>query len=418
MRKLRFSGISAIVVLVLQASAFAAVDTNQIVDGAVTTAKIADGAVAAEKIADSAVTDAKISGPISASKISPVDLDADTVDGKHAVDLAPAVHSHSPSEVTGLEAALAGKAEMLHNHDTLYQQKYGKTAVVAKTGGDYTDPVAAMNDLAAWCGTPASDNPCLLKIMPGVYDLGATTLQMQGHVDIEGSGTNTTVLQGSPADAVVRGASSAELRNLKIEHTTGYGIYNAGVSPSISNVSIVTDGSNAVTATAIYNVDASPVFNDITIRCFGYAQNYNYEFAAVANRRGSPSFNNIKIDYTTASGSGIAFYSSESAALSINNLVLNSNSNTSATQFQTESPTLSNSVISSTGPAVWIAYNVNMKISNCTLNAANPGGSAIGSQGNPTSIARVVNTEINGQLTTNLKCMNNYDKDMVPVACP
>lgn len=30
------------------------------------------------------------------------------------------------------------------------QAKYGGVAVVAKSGGDYTDPVAAMADIATW----------------------------------------------------------------------------------------------------------------------------------------------------------------------------------------------------------------------------------------------------------------------------
>jgi hypothetical protein len=88
----------------------AGVKTPHLQNSAVTTLKIADGAV----------TDAKISGPISGAKISTSGLNADMVDGKHASELAPAVHVHSQSDVAGLAAALAGKSN-----------KYGKVAVVA-----------------------------------------------------------------------------------------------------------------------------------------------------------------------------------------------------------------------------------------------------------------------------------------------
>ena len=150
------------------------ITTNKVVDGAITTPKIVDGAMSTSKIADGAVTDAKISGTISASKISSTGLNADTIDGHHASDFAPATHSHAQSQVTSLESALQNKADANHNHDTVYQKKHGKVAVVAQSGGDYTNPVTAMEDAATWCGAPSETNRCLLKIMPGVYSIGST----------------------------------------------------------------------------------------------------------------------------------------------------------------------------------------------------------------------------------------------------
>src|SRR5512139_1804957 len=178
-----------------------AVTTSKIAVSAVTSSVIANGAVTNAKIADGAVTDAKITGPISAAKISSTGLNADTVDGKHAADLAPAVHAHPTSQVTGLDAALAGKAEVLHNHDNLYQQKYGRVAVVAQTGGDYTDPVAALADNGTWCGITGYQ--CLLKIMPGTYDIGANVLALLPNMDMEGSGENATIIRGGGANVIV-----------------------------------------------------------------------------------------------------------------------------------------------------------------------------------------------------------------------
>ncbi len=171
-----------------------AVTSFKVSDGAITTNKVVDGAVATGKIADGAVTDAKITGPISASKISSTGLNADTVDGIHAADLAPAVHTHGQSQVTGLEAALAGKSDVNHNHDALYQRKYGKVAVVAQSGGDYTSPVSALNDLGTWCGSPSETNRCLLKIMSGIYVENVTAAP---YVDIRGSSRSSTKIKGT-----------------------------------------------------------------------------------------------------------------------------------------------------------------------------------------------------------------------------
>lgn len=249
------------------------VKTGHIQDAAVTTAKIATGAVISATIADGAVTDAKITGEISASKISRSGLDADKVDGKHASDLAPSVHSHGESEVIGLTAALASKAS-----------KYGKTAVVARSGGDYPDPVAAMNALAAWCGTPSAENPCAVKIMPGIYAL-ETTLVMQPFVDIEGSGRTVTRIRADGSVptgvwggsnpyvpmGVVTGAGNSELSRLTIESVGSSGdVVNLGMynyladGQRVTDVAVVAWGDSPYTY-GVYNHNTSVVMTDVSI---------------------------------------------------------------------------------------------------------------------------------------------------------
>jgi hypothetical protein len=99
-----------------------------------------------------------------------------------------------------------------------------RVAIVDKSDKFYSDPIAAMSDLPTWCGTPSSTNPCLVKILPGVYDIGTNTLQMQSYVDIEGSGENITKIKGSGSgydtfSIVIEGAKHSELRSLTVEHT-------------------------------------------------------------------------------------------------------------------------------------------------------------------------------------------------------
>lgn len=232
-----------------------AVTTGKVADGSITTNKLIDSAITTGKIADGAVTDAKITGPISASKISSTGLNADTVDGVHAADLAPSVHTHSQSQVTGLEAALAGKSDVTHNHDALYQQKYGKVAIVAQTGGHYTDPISAMNDLTVWCGIPSVSNQCLLKLMPGIYNIGGDTLYMLPYVTVEGSGQNITKISSQPQiySVVISpyGSDGAALHSLTIENRNSVpvsgtrltGIWIESDNFTIEDVKIIVSGS-------------------------------------------------------------------------------------------------------------------------------------------------------------------------------
>ncbi len=63
---------------------------------------------------------------------------------------------------------------------------------VAKSGGDFTDPAAAVASI-----TDASEtNPYLVYIAPGTYTLSQTVV-MKPYVDLRGSGQNVTVLTGS-----------------------------------------------------------------------------------------------------------------------------------------------------------------------------------------------------------------------------
>ncbi len=119
------------------------VKTGHIQDFAVTDAKIADGAVTDAKISgvisgaklgshghygsdilDGTITESKIAGQISASKISSVGLDADTLDGFQASEFSAFAHTHEE-----------------------LQSNYKNVIVVAKGGGDYSDPVAALNSI-------------------------------------------------------------------------------------------------------------------------------------------------------------------------------------------------------------------------------------------------------------------------------
>lgn len=136
------------------------ITVNQLQDGAITAVKIHDAAVTTNKLADSSVTRGKIAF-------------------------------------------------------------YGRVAIVAKSGGDYDDPSEAMSLSADWCPSPLADAPCLLKIMPGVYDIGSSSVVMKQYIDIEGSGEKITKITSTNSSGALQGASNAEIRFLTIANTGG-----------------------------------------------------------------------------------------------------------------------------------------------------------------------------------------------------
>lgn len=82
---------------------------------------------------------------------------------------------------------------------------------------------------------PSADNPWLLKLEPGNYDLGNQALNMLPFVDMEGSGEGTTIISSTigsntfpPSNATLVAASSSEVRALKITNF-GAGSFRAAV---------------------------------------------------------------------------------------------------------------------------------------------------------------------------------------------
>ncbi|MGE5894543.1 MAG: hypothetical protein ACM34I_10855 [bacterium] len=173
------------------------------------------------------------------------------MDGKHAADF----------------------ADVNHNHDAVYQKKYPKVAVVAQSGGDYTSPITAMANVPVWCGTPSSSNYCLLKIMPGVYNIGSVSLQMQSYIDIEGSGMGVTKIFGTISGlyaGTIRGASNSEIRSLTVENSganQNLAFYNEQASVTMSNMSLIASGGTI--NCSIHNWRSSPIIQNVFAQVSG-----------------------------------------------------------------------------------------------------------------------------------------------------
>lgn len=297
--------------------------------------------------------------------------------------------------------------------------KYGKVAVVAKSGGDYSDPVTAMNDYATWCVTPSPINPCLLKIMPGVYDIGSNSLQMQSYVDIEGSGENITRIKGNTdwPVGVVMGASYAEIRFLTVESagTGGYWGYkiairhNGGVSFRITNVTVIASGGTS-NNTGIFNSGASPIMTNVTATASGAESTavYNWAPATMTNviATASGEWYNRGV-YNNASGSTVRMTNVTATASGGTynyGVVISHSPSTMIGVTATASGGTSNYGVSITGPYLVTINNSIIKGSNNTI--VND------------SITSIANTQLDGGAVSNagtLKCIGAYDENYDPL---
>jgi len=138
--------------------------------------------------------------------------------------------------------------------------------------GIYLDPLAALNDLPSWCPTPSQLTPCLIKIMPGVYDIPAVQLFMVPFVDFEGSGEHVTKIRQSPAQPNLDfvGTPDVEIRDLTIEGTNAQVSFQgtAATSAQALSLSHATLEGGAFGGVIIFTTGAL-VMNDVTVRSDG-----------------------------------------------------------------------------------------------------------------------------------------------------
>jgi len=242
---------------------------------------------------------------------------------------------------------------------------FGNVAIVAVNGGanlvmgmaqvaTFSSPVTAMEQLATWCGTPAADNPCLVKILPGVYDLAGATLTMQPYVDVEGSGETTTVITsafGSSTPAgVVNGADNAEIRLLTVENTGTTGTYVAAIannsqSPKITHVTATATG--GAFASGVHNVSSSPTMSHVTATATGAGT-----ASGVYNVSSSPVMNSVTATGVDGGVNAYGVYNTAASAPAMNDVTataLRGHFSYGVGNEGASAPTMSNVTASATG---------------------------------------------------------------------
>ena len=434
-------------------------------------------------IQDGAVTDAKISD-VSMGKVTGLQGALDSKADQAAVDAAIAnieltpgpkgdkgdtgpTGAQGPQGIQGVAGAVGPQGPPGADGQPHY---YGNMTVVATSGGEYTSPVDATNDYASWCGVPSVTNPCLVKIMPGVYDIGADSIIMQSYLSLAGSGENVTVIkQSTPGAAVIDNTYKAanSFSDLTIQGATGIQNYSS-TGIKVNNVTFNTSAYSLVShyskiiLTNITATGSNPIFHQL-----GDLEIYNSKITitgsgSVGIRGGDIPYlrlDNIDIkaqnEYASASGITLSdSYAWYTDFYEISNITINAYIGLSLSTRRTGNVlNLSNITVNSIrtgGIGLRVSDFETVNIRNVGLNGAYSTAFSVMNSGStwalPSNISisnsilggpgtirgfydsqvintlSVANSKIVGPIEVpvgvSISCYNNYDENFAAVTCP
>ena len=165
--------------------------------------------------------------------------------------------------------------------------------VVAKTGGDFTDPISAMNSI-----NDASQNkPYLIVIAPGTYSINQT-LQVKPNVSIAGSSESNTIIRNSdPNNGTTlsfqnSGNDAISLSNITIKNDSGGSECTAIFSASFATFDKVTAiASGCTSSNTAMEASLGGVISNMTLIATGG----NRATGLVHSLAGSLALNNVNV---------------------------------------------------------------------------------------------------------------------------
>ena len=292
---------------------------------------------------------------------------------------------------------------------------------VSAENGNYTSPVEAMNSIT----DAMADNPYLIQIGPGVYDIGTEQILMKSWIAIQGADKNATIITGAnTTGALIIGADDAVLMDLTVHNKGGgaysYAIYNEDASPTIKRVkAVASDGYEE--NIAIHNISSSPTMTFVTAVAL---DGLTYNIGVLNRDASSPKMNNVYATAHSAEGeinSGVYNYISSSPTM-INNSVSASGAKHNFGVFNHTdcSPTITGVITSASGGT----WNFGMNSSDNSspfIQDSILEGESVGvfiSENSPGT--RVVNSKIINGFYNNAdgsQCRGNYDENLADVDC-
>ncbi|MHB8895175.1 MAG: collagen-like triple helix repeat-containing protein [Candidatus Geothermincolia bacterium] len=290
---------------------------------------------------------------------------------------------------------------------------YANVVVVAKSGGDFTDPIAAINSIT----DSSYSNPYLVKIMPGVYDIGSLYMYPGDFVDIAGSGENATVIVGNGPWVLYTGFGENEISSLTLENTgtpsgksIGMSLHGGGMGTKITDMTVKVQGLSPYFATGIY-AQGRVAMARVTVNI--NAGN-SIEFSPPSDYWPASTLDNVKI--TGGPGYGIAVGPGYGGKLVLNGVYINNFPEGNGI-INSGIVEIMNCEIAVANIALWNSGSGGVvRIMNSKLK-----GSTALHHDNSSNVTKVSFSQIDGvveALDTGLACFQVHDADLNGITCP
>lgn len=234
-----------------------------------------------------------------------------------------------------------------------------------------TDPAKSGNELIGALASivdNSATNPYLVKIEPGIYDLGARSLALKQYVDVEGSGELVTTISSSIVDGLgtVVGSDHSELRFVTVKNTGGgpqaIGLYSDSTSPRYTHVTASASGASE--NYGLYASNGAPVLTDVTAIASGGGV-----AMALTNFGGNVSVTNTALSASDAAGLNAALRTTYGGSVKVLSSILTASGGAIAMGMRAYngSHSLANVTVSATGASQSYGLFVGQKSSAPTV---------------------------------------------------
>ena len=176
---------------------------------------------------------------------------------------------------------------------------YLRTIVVSPDPADESKNGLLLRNALVGIADNGPARPYLLKIEPGIYDLGSQPLALKPYVDVEGSGELTTIISSTAAiSATLVAANNSELRFLSVRATNTVALFSEGVSPRYTHVTATSSGGSFNYPIEV--TGGAPLLTNVTTAGTGGAQ-----AAGLVNFGGGSNLTAVNSSFTGSGASSV-----------------------------------------------------------------------------------------------------------------